>query len=125
MSVRPLGPKLVAGYLLVMDLHNQPALILKIELPRTVYLQGKATLLYLLLWILAAGIVFNGTMYLLLDRTVLARLAALSRNVEAIGRLGKISARVHFDGNDELATLGRSINRSFDDLESVQESLTG
>lgn len=122
-SVRPLGPQLVAGYLLVTDLQNLPALILKIELPRTVYSQGKATVLYLILWILAAGIVFNGTMYLLLDRTVLSRLAALSRGVEAIGRLGKISARVHFDGNDELATLGSSINRTFDDLESAQESI--
>ncbi len=122
-TVRALGEKLIAGYLLVTDLQNKPALILKIELPRTVYSQGKVTVLYLMLWILAVGIVFDGAMYLLLDRTVLSRLAALSRGVEAIGRLGKISARVYFDGNDELTTLGSTINRTFDALESAEESL--
>jgi signal transduction histidine kinase len=122
-TVQALGPKLIAGYLLVNDLRNKPALILKIELPRTVYSQGKSTVLYLMLWILAAGIVFNVTMYLLLDRTVLSRLAQLSRGVETIGRFGQISARVYFDGNDELTTLGRTINLTFDALENAEESL--
>jgi len=122
-AVRPLGPQRVAGYLLVSDIQHKPALILKIELPRTVYLQGEATVRYLLLWILAAGVVFNGTMYLLLDRTVLSRLAQLSRGVEAIGRLGQISARVYSDGNDELTTLGKTINHTFDALENAEESL--
>jgi len=72
---------------------------------------------------LAAGVVFNGTMYLLLDRTVLSRLAQLSRGVEAIGRLGQISARVYSDGNDELTTLGKTINHTFDALENAEESL--
>jgi signal transduction histidine kinase len=122
-AVRAAGPKMVAGYLLVTDLQSKPALILKIELPRTVYLQGKSTVLYLMLWMIAAGIVFNGTMYLLLERTVLSRLAQLSRGVEAIGRLGRISARVHVEGNDELTTLGRAINQTFDALENAEESL--
>ena len=121
--VRPLGKEAIAGYLLVSDLQNKPALILKIEIPRTVYAQGKSTVLYLMLWILAAGTIFSGTIYLLLDRTVLSRLGQLSRGVEAIGRLGQISARVYSDGNDELTTLGRTINRTFDALENAEESL--
>ena len=121
--VQPLSQIVVAGYLLVTDLQSKPALILKMEVPRTVYSQGKSTEHYLLLWILAAGIVFNGTMYFVLDRTVLSRLAQLSRGMEAIGRLGRISARVHADGNDELTTLGKTINQTFDALESAEESL--
>jgi len=122
-SVRVLGPDVVAGYLLVKDIQNQPALILKIDLPRTVYSQGKLTVRYLTLWILAAGIVFGGTMFLLLDRAVLSRLTKLSSSVEVIGRLGRISARVHVDGNDELTTLGRTINQTLDGLEAAEESL--
>jgi len=121
--VHPLDQMVTAGYLLVTDLQSKPALILKMELPRTVYSQGKSTERYLLLWILAAGIVFNGMMYFVLDRTVLLRLAQLSRGMEAIGRLGRISARVYTDGNDELTTLGRTINQTFDALESAEESL--
>jgi signal transduction histidine kinase len=122
-SVRVLGPNVVAGYLLVKDIQNQPALILKIDLPRTVYSQGKLTVRYLTLWILAAGIVFGGTMFLLLDRAVLSRLTRLSGSVEVIGRLGRISARVQVDGNDELTTLGRTINQTLDGLEAAEESL--
>ncbi len=121
--VRPLGPRAIAGYLLVKDLRNKPVLILKIDLPRAVYAQGKVTVLYLLLWILAAGIVLDGTMYVQLDRTVLSRLARLSFGVGEIGRLGQISARVHADGNDELTTLGKTINQTFDTLERAEESL--
>jgi signal transduction histidine kinase len=121
--VHPLDQMVTAGYLLVTDLQSKPALILKMELPRTVYSQGKSTEQYLLLWILAAGLVFNGMMYFVLDRTVLSRLAQLSRGMEAIGRLGRISARVYADGNDELTTLGRTINQTFDALESAEESL--
>jgi signal transduction histidine kinase len=122
-SVRILGPGTIAGYLLVADLQNQPALILNVNLARTIYAQGKVTVLYVVLWILAAGLIFDGAMYFILDRTVLSRLARLSGGVQAIGRLGKISARVNLDGNDELTTLGRTINRTFDDLEDAQESL--
>ncbi len=122
-SVRPLGSKVVAGYLLITDLHKNPALILKIELPRTIYAQGTITVLYLILWMLAAGIVFGATIHFVLDRAVLSRLAALSGGVGAIGRLGHISGRVHVDGTDELTVLARTINETFSALEHAEESL--
>jgi len=122
-AVRPLGSRTVAGYLLVADLDRKPALILKLELPRAVYSQGTATVLYLILWIFAAGLVFGGAMYLLLDRVVLSRLDRLSRNVEAMGRRGELSERVNVDGNDELTTLGKAINRTLGALEDAEESL--
>jgi len=120
---RALGPNLVAGYLLVRDIQNKPALILKLDESRAIYAQGKATVFYLMIWISAAGVLFGGAMYFLLNRAVLSRLARLSRGVEAIGRLGQISARVHVDGNDELTTLGRTINHTLDALEGAEESL--
>ena len=121
--VRPLGAKMVAGYLLIADLSGNPALILKVELPRTVYSQGQATVLYLILWMLAAVVVFGATIHFVLDRAFLSKLARLSSGVEAIGRLGKISARVHVEGQDELAVLGGAINQTFDALELAEESL--
>ena len=48
--VRPLGPEVVAGYRFVADVENRPALLLKVELPRTIYSQGKGTVLFLMLW---------------------------------------------------------------------------
>jgi signal transduction histidine kinase len=122
-SVRPLGSQVVAGYLLITDIQNSPALILKIQLPRAIYAQGKMTVLYLIFWILAAGLVFGATIHFVLDGAVLSRLAKLSRAVEAIGRLGHISGRVHVDGNEELTVLAGTINRTFSALEHAEESL--
>lgn len=122
-AVRALGLKVVAGYLLVTDVESKPSFVIRVDQPRAIYSQGKTTVFYLMLWISAAGILFGGAMYFLLDRAVLFRLARLSRGVEAIGRLGQISARVQVDGNDELATLGRTINRTLDGLENAEESL--
>jgi signal transduction histidine kinase len=123
MLVRLLGAEAIAGYLQVKDLQNQPILILKVELPRTIYAQGKRTVLYLMLWIVAAGVVFGAVIFLLLDRTVLSRLARLSRAVEVIGRGAPDSAPVEVDGNDELTTLGRTINQTLDGLKDAEESL--
>jgi signal transduction histidine kinase len=121
--VRALGSQVVAGYLLIPDIQNKPALIIKLDEPRAIYAQGKATVFYLMVWISAAGILFGGAMFFLLNRAVLSRLARLSRAVEAIGRLGQISARVHVDGNDELTTLGSTINHTLEALEDAEESL--
>ncbi|HUJ21833.1 MAG TPA: ATP-binding protein [Bryobacteraceae bacterium] len=121
--IRPLGSKSVAGYLLITDLEGRPESILKAEMPRQVYAQGKAMLLYLVVWLLAAGIVFGGAMHFLLDRAVLSRLVRLSRGVAAIGRRRQLSERVAIDGNDELTTLGKTLNQTFEALEEAEESL--
>jgi signal transduction histidine kinase len=121
--VRPLEPNVVAGYLLLRDLRSKPALILKLELPRAIYSKGKATVLYLMLWISAAGVIFGGAMYFLLNRAILSRLARLSRGVEIIGKRRQLSERVQVDGNDELTRLGTTINQTLGALEDAEESL--
>jgi signal transduction histidine kinase/DNA-binding response OmpR family regulator len=122
-GVQPLNSNVVAGYLLVTDLQKTPALILKLAQPRSIYSQGMATVRFLMLWISAAAALFGGAMFYLLDRAVLSRLARLSQGVQAIGRIGNSAARLHDDGNDELTTLGRTINQTLDALESAEEAL--
>jgi signal transduction histidine kinase len=121
--VRPLSEQSVAGYLAITDLHAKPALILKVEVPRQIYAEGKATLLYLILWLLGAGIVFGGVTHLLMNRVVLAPLAQLSGEVEAIGERQQLSDRVHMRGNDELTMLAGTINQALQAMEHAEESL--
>ncbi len=121
--VRPLNEQTVAGYLQIKDLHTNPALILKVEIPREIYAQGKATLLYLMLWLFGAAMVFGGVTRLLLGRAVLVPLARLSSEVEAIGRRQRVSDRVPMRGNDELTMLAGTINQTLQALEHAEESL--
>jgi len=121
--VNPLGPDSVAGYLLVADLQGAPALVLRAEMPRQVYAQGRATLLYLIFWLVVAGLLFGGAMHFLLNRSVLSRLARLSRDVAAIGETRRFSERVQVEGEDELTTLGVTINQTLGELEDAEEAL--
>jgi signal transduction histidine kinase len=121
--VWPLNQRSVAGYLAIRDLHANPVLILKVEVPRQIYAQGKATLLYLILWLFGAGIAFGGVTYLSMSRVVLVPLAQLSSEVEAIGARQQFSERVPIRGNDELTMLAGTINQTLQALERAEESL--
>jgi signal transduction histidine kinase len=121
--VRPLNEQKVAGYLQIKDLHANPALILKIEVARQIYAQGKATLLYLVLWLFGAAIVFGGVTHVLMRRVVLVPLSRLSSEVESIGKRQQVSDRVAVRGNDELTMLAGTINQTLQALENAEESL--
>ncbi|WP_445240842.1 CHASE4 domain-containing protein [Microcoleus vaginatus] len=46
--VRPVSEESIAGYTLIRDIYNQPALLLRVDIPREIYRQGQISLLYLL-----------------------------------------------------------------------------
>ena len=102
------------------DIYGQPAIILRIILLRTIYEQGRTTLLQFSLLLIAAGLLFgSGTLYLL-ERVILSRVANLSDGITHIGASGNLSARLAVRGKDELAYLGTAINAMLEDLEKVQ-----
>jgi signal transduction histidine kinase len=117
------GPNTICGYIAVRDLQAKPALMLKVTMPRVVYAQGKRTILYLISLLVVAGFVFVAVMHTLLSRTVLSRLARLSKSVEAIGNEQQFSARVPVTGRDELAIFAIAINRMLQALEQAEEAL--
>ena len=62
--VKPLSEKSIAGSALVRDVYGDPALILRIDMPRDIYQQGRATIYYFALFYsntpqLAAGMVMK------------------------------------------------------------------
>lgn len=60
---------------------------------------------------------------LLFHRLIVARLAALSRQVSHIGAAGDSVRHVTADGDDEIALLARSLNSTFESLWEAQERL--
>jgi len=121
--VRPEGPDLVAGYSLLRDLNGVPILVLRVRMPRTIYAEGRVTLVYLIMAIVAAGVVFGAVTNLLLHRLVLSRLERLTRSVADIGVGQHFSARVELPGSDELSMLANSINGTLGSLEQAEEAL--
>lgn len=121
--VRPLGTEFIAGYALLKDISGQPGLVLKVQVPRSIYKQGQTSVLYFLSWLVAAGLVFGAVILVFLEKTVLSRLALLSASVSAIGASGDLSARVPVGGRDELSGLAKEINRMLEAIERYQDEL--
>ena len=67
--------------------------MLKVEMPRAIYNQGRATLLYYIVSLLIIGFVFIVLVVLLLSKVVLSPLSQLSRQVSEIGASGNLAPR--------------------------------
>jgi len=118
--VQPLSNDVIAGYTLVRDIYGNPALLLRVTLPRPIYEQGRVSTQYQLVSLLVVGVVFGIVTLLLLERLVLSRLARLSADVSRIGTSGDLSVRVAMIGRDELAHLASEINGTLEALEHAQ-----
>ncbi|GIV98466.1 MAG: hypothetical protein KatS3mg057_3123 [Herpetosiphonaceae bacterium] len=121
--VQPLSAETVAGYTLLEDIHKNPALLVRVEMPRRIYTQGKTTIFYFVVSLIAAGLIFGGAVMLLLERVVLSRLARLSSRVSEIGAQSDFAARVPPAGNDELSDLAKAINGMLDALEEAEHKI--
>jgi PAS domain S-box-containing protein len=118
--VQPLSGETIAGYTVLNSLEGKPVLLLRVDLPRSTYAEGLRSIRYSLASLVVAGLIFGSLVLLLLERTVLAPLDALNKSVRRIGAKGDLAERVPVEGNDELAALAGSINRTLDDLEQAR-----
>ncbi|MCC7361533.1 MAG: diguanylate cyclase [Anaerolineales bacterium] len=108
--VQPITSDTVAGYVFLRDVSSRPIAVLRAETPRGIVREGRETVTFFLLALVAAGLIFGGLVWGLLERLVLARLGQLSRSVTAIGSSGNTEARVPEGGRDELARVAAAIN---------------
>ncbi|MCX9083466.1 MAG: PAS domain S-box protein [Candidatus Methanoperedens sp.] len=119
--IRPVSEESIAGYALIYDIYGKPGVILKVELPREIYEQGKETLRFLLISMLIICTVFSILIVVLLEIFVLRRIDNFDSQVGNIGQNGTTSSRVVVGGKDELSNLAGSLNNMLDALERSQE----
>ena len=80
--VLPEGQETISGYSLFKDIHGKPAFMLKVQMPRTIYQQGKKTLYYYIFMILSVGFVFTVVIMVFLEKAVLFPLSQLTSDVK-------------------------------------------
>lgn len=112
----PLSDQTIAGYTLINNIYGDPALILRVDVPRRIYQEGQLAQNYLFFFLTVVGIVFGSVTLLLLETLVLSRLSRLSSEVRQIGVLGDSSLRVTVTQSDELSQLAHQLNRMLDTL---------
>lgn len=120
-AMKEIDKRSIAGYALIRDVFNQPALVLKVSGDRVHYQRAiqDLTLLCLLLLIVGAGAI--AVSLALINRLVLARTARLHEFVNRVSSAGDLSARLTLNGKDELSELGSAFNRM---LDALQQDIT-
>jgi len=118
--INPIEGGTLGGYTILEDIYDRPALILKVEMPRDIYEQGRASQIYFLAMLVIAGLVFAVVVQRLLERSVILRLSKLNESVGSIACSGDDFARVPCQGRDEISSLGESINLMLASLQMSQ-----
>jgi signal transduction histidine kinase len=123
--VRPLNADLVGGYALINDVFSNPAIMLRIELPRDIYKQGVATVNYFTGLILAICAIFGAAMMILLQQGILSPLSKLTKSVKEMGTREHASRSVSRFANDETVILEESIKNAISQRLAAIEELAG
>lgn len=121
--VHALSKDSIAGYRLLTDIYDNPALVLRVDQSRDIYLQGQQTIGYFILTLLVLFFWSGVANISLLDKFLLSRLSRLSADVEKVGASRNPAERVPDDGDDEFAHVAQAINRTLSSLEQTQHGL--
>lgn len=121
--VQTLADNEQSGYAIINDMQGQPDLIMRIDMPRSVYQQGKQTLSYFIIFLVLVGLGFGAAILFVLEASVLSRMADLSRNVVEISESNDLKKRVPSVGEDELSSLSKVINKLLNSTEQSQVEL--
>ena len=117
----PADAQTLSSYGLTNDLLGQPALLLRAQTPRQIFEQVQNSIGLITVSLLLTFLVFGSLTILLLDRTLLRRLARLEASVTAIKTSGDLSARVPVTGRDELAQLATRVNEMLAALAQAEQ----
>ena len=118
--VHALNDAQIAAYTAMNDVGGAPVLILRAEMPRNAYQQGRTSQLYFVGAMLLAGLCFGGVIQLLLEKSVVSKLEALNASVGNIAASVDTSVEISRSGRDEITNLGESVNRMLETVLATQ-----
>jgi diguanylate cyclase (GGDEF)-like protein len=113
----------INGYTFIHDIHHKPIGIIKIQLPRTIYKEGLATIERYLGIIITIGVIFLVSIWFLLKIFVLDRVISVSKQVIEINSGSKFANRIKLSGQDEIAHMVVALNSLMEIIELTQEQL--
>lgn len=122
-AAKPLNHDLISGFGLVPDIFGRPGLVIRVDLPRSVYKQGQISLQTFLVILIIAGMLFTFVTLILLEKLIFSRLFQLTAGIRAIQLTQDLSQRLIVKGEDELSRLGIALNKMLAALEHSQVEL--
>ena len=123
-AIGTLDQNTITGRAVFEDISGDTAFMLKVDIPRKIYNQGKQTLYYYIISLLGIGLVFIALITLLLEKIVLSPVSRLSSEVGEIGKSDDSPKRLSISRADELGRLASDINSMLEQLSEARRKLT-
>ena len=118
-----LGNGLAAAFVLLKDIQNQPASILQITFPSTVFSQTTNILRFLLPALLIIAVGYGLTINRLMNQYVVNPLTTLDTDLESVISTKSSQSRVVESGDKEIKSLSVSINSLLQSNETTETEL--
>jgi sensor domain CHASE-containing protein/GAF domain-containing protein len=115
--ILPVNNNTIAGYTVLKDVRQNETLLLRIDLPRTIYNQGQGTVRSLSIYILIIGLAFVGILILLINMYLITPITQLKDEARGLGLRGEFTTRLPVEGKDEIANLRGSFNSLLEALD--------
>ncbi|MBC7871163.1 MAG: PAS domain-containing protein, partial [Chitinophagaceae bacterium] len=113
----------IGAYAIINDIYGNPGIIIRMDMPRSIYDHVQTTLSYFLIALVLAGRAFAAVTITIRQTTVLTPLAVLGRNVREVGTSADPAARIPVVGQDELSSLAVEINEMLQELQQAENKL--
>jgi len=120
---RPRDSGTIAGYTIIRDINNEPILLLEVDSPRSVYQQAMTIQVFLTVAFIVIGIIYVVLTELLLRKYIINPLLGLDAFLKKIGRHRDLSERLPINGDDEIASLKKSLNTVLQELQENEADL--
>ena len=114
----------ISGYSLLQDIYDQPALILKVDMPRKISEMGAMTAGYFLIALLAFAVLYAVLLNFALSRLVITRIERMGKFVNYVSLSGDLTTSLAVESKDEISQLQSNINRMIGKLRDSQEALS-
>jgi two-component system, NtrC family, sensor kinase len=117
------GTEVDRVYRIQFDLFGQPALLLRVEVPKAISARGHAAIRFALLSLLGVGLAILAVLVIGLRQMVLKPLQQLTGHAVAIGQSGNLSERLTLERQDELGVLAREFDQMVERLAEARKAL--
>ena len=104
------GDSTMLAYVPIRDMSGTPRRLLVARIPYDLYSEGKTVMRYLLLLLMLAGVVHCGVLLIVLEGSLLARVASLNSKIKQVTVSGDLSLRLDVGAKDELGSLAVAVN---------------
>jgi len=113
----------ISGYFKYNDISGQPALIIRADFPRDLYISGEKTLNQTYLFLLLTALMTVAGVKFALDRLFVSRLVKIDDFLTKIKSEKDLSKRLTLEDNDELYRLSREINGMLNEIYLAEQEL--